>query len=99
VRARLGDADLSLDTLARLCHKSPRAVQQQFANAGTSFSEFLAEARLERARDLLANPLERRLVLEIALECGFTNFPAFSRAFRRRFGMTPTDARELLTHR
>jgi AraC-like DNA-binding protein len=35
-----------------------------------------------------------RRISEIAAEAGFTDLSHFSRAFRRRFGMTPSDARE-----
>ena len=93
IRANLGDPGLGLDAVARLCGTSPRVVQRLFASQGGSFSDYLTEARLERARDLLVNPQDPRLVLEVALECGFNSFPAFSRAFRRRFGMTPSEAR------
>jgi AraC-like DNA-binding protein len=52
------------------------------------------DARLERARAALADPAQRhRRVLAIALESGFDDFSAFSRAFRRRFGMTPSEVR------
>ena len=95
IHARLGDAALSLETIARLHHTTPRQVQRLFARQGTCFSDYLREARMQRARARLANPRERhRRVLQIALDCGFDDIPAFSRAFRRRFGMTPSEARE-----
>jgi AraC-like DNA-binding protein len=31
---------------------------------------------------------------DIAFRCGFGDLPHFTRSFRRRFGMTPSDARE-----
>jgi AraC-like DNA-binding protein len=94
IRARLGDAALSLEAIARLHHTTPRQVQRLFARQDSSFSGFLREARMQRARALLTDPREgRRRVLEIALDCGFDDIPAFSRAFRRRFGMTPSEAR------
>ena len=95
IHARLGDAALSLETIARLHHTTPRQVQRLFARQGTCFSDYLREARMQRARARLANPRERHhRVLQIALDCGFDDIPAFSRAFRRRFGMTPSEARE-----
>lgn len=95
IRQRLGDAALSLETIARLHHTTPRQVQRLFAAQGTCFSDYLADARMRHARALLASPAQRhRRVLDIALDCGFADLSAFGRAFRRRFGITPGDARQ-----
>ncbi|GAD24094.1 AraC family transcriptional regulator [Acidovorax sp. MR-S7] len=95
IHARLGEPGLTLDAIARQHHTTPRQVQRLFARQGTSFSDFVREARMQRALALLTSPRERhRRVLQVALDCGFDDIPAFSRAFRRRFGMTPSEARE-----
>ncbi|MEZ5606856.1 MAG: helix-turn-helix transcriptional regulator [Burkholderiaceae bacterium] len=95
IHARLDQPGLGLDTIARLHHTTPRQVQRLFAAQGTCFSDYLADARLQRARALLASPAHRhRRVLDIALECGYDNISAFGRAFRRRFGITPSDVRD-----
>ena len=92
--ARIAQSELSLAQIARLHHITPRQVQRLFAREGTCFSDYVRDARLEQARAALANPAQRhRRVLEIALENGFDDFSAFSRAFRRRFGMTPSEVR------
>jgi AraC-like DNA-binding protein len=50
--------------------------------------EFLAQLRISRACKLLADsPLN---VVEIAIDCGYENPSAFSRAFRRQMKMSPT---------
>ncbi|MFT3777159.1 MAG: helix-turn-helix transcriptional regulator [Ottowia sp.] len=95
IRARLEWPGLDLAHVARLHHTTPRQLQRLFASQGTCFTDFLAEARMQRARALLASPAQRhRRVLDIALDCGFDNLSAFGRAFRRRFGITPGDARQ-----
>lgn len=95
IRARLEWAGLDLAFIARLHHTTPRQVQRLFAAQGTCFSDYLADARLQRARALLASPAQQhRRVLDIALECGYDNISAFGRAFRRRFGITPGDVRD-----
>lgn len=56
----------------------------------------MSGARLDRAHAMLADPGQRhRRVLEIALDSGFDDVSAFSRAFRRHFGLTPSDVRSL----
>lgn len=43
---------------------------------------------------MLCNPgLARHTVAAIAYEAGFNDLSYFNRAFRRRYGMTPSDAR------
>lgn len=56
-----------------------------------NFNDFLHHHRLqEAAARLVAEDLP---VLTIALECGYGSIGPFNRAFRQRFGMTPTEYR------
>ena len=94
ILARIDRPDLSLVQIARLHHLTPRQVQRLFAREDTCFSDVVRQARLERARAMLTDPRQRRRrVLEIALDSGFDDVSAFGRAFRRHFGMTPSEAR------
>jgi AraC-like DNA-binding protein len=94
ILARLTQPELNLAQIARLHHLTPRQVQRLFAREGTCFSDFVRDARLDRVRAALADPRQRhRRVLQIVLDNGFDDFSAFSRAFKRRFGTTPTEIR------
>lgn len=96
ILARIVQPELTLAQIARLHHLTPRQVQRLFARADTCFSDFVRDARLDRVRAALADPRQRqRRVLQIVLDNGFDDFSAFGRAFRRRFGMTPTEARDI----
>lgn len=53
--------------------------------------EFLAQMRVAKACRLLRETTMN--VLEVGLEVGYTNAAAFSRAFHRQIGATPTDWR------
>lgn len=56
-----------------------------------NFAAFLNEHRLEAARARLADPAcARTPVLTIALDLGYGSIGPFNRAFRARFGTTPT---------
>jgi AraC-like DNA-binding protein len=58
------------------------------------FSTFLAQYRLEAAAGRLADVARADdAVLDIAFECGFNSIGPFNRAFRARFGATPTEYR------
>jgi AraC-like DNA-binding protein len=73
---------------------SERYVQQLLEGAGSSFSAYLRDLRLKRARELLADPLTgRSRIGDIALMTGFNDLSHFNRMFRLKFGETPTDAR------
>lgn len=56
-----------------------------------NFNDFLHRYRLEEASERLAR--EDLPILTIALECGYGSIGPFNRAFRQRFGMTPTEYR------
>jgi AraC-like DNA-binding protein len=61
-----------------------------------NFNEFLHDYRLKEAAQRLASPAERHLpVLSIALDCGYASIGPFNRAFKARFGVTPTQYRAL----
>lgn len=94
IEARLQQPDLSLAQIARLHHLTPRQVQRLFAQEGTCFSDYLRDARLQRAHAMLADPRHgRRRVLEIAFDCGFADITTFNRTFRQRYGVAPTQVR------
>ncbi|MGC7406735.1 helix-turn-helix transcriptional regulator [Pandoraea pneumonica] len=58
---------------------------------GMPAKQWLLERRLRLARDLLLST--RHKVLDIALECGFTNHAHFTDTFRKRFDCAPTEIR------
>ncbi|HMK68642.1 MAG TPA: helix-turn-helix transcriptional regulator, partial [Stellaceae bacterium] len=71
-----------------------KQVQRTFERNGKTFTEFVREQRLLRASRLLTTPANgRRKIAEIALDAGFGDLSYFNRAFRDRFGMTPSEWR------
>ena len=60
---------------------------------GMHFSKFLSRYGVERARELLAENMEKS-VSEIAIECGFSSFNTFFRAFKEMTGKTPLEYRK-----
>jgi AraC-like DNA-binding protein len=75
---------------------SARYVRMLFGSDGTSFSEFVREERLKRARSMLiARQFDSLRVSEIAYQVGFNDLSYFNRTFRRRFGVSPRELRQL----
>lgn len=84
------EAPPTLAELARAAGFSETRLKIAFkALFGTSVFGHLREARMEEARRLL---LERRLnVSEAAIRVGYSNMSKFAAAFRRQFGVSPSE--------
>jgi AraC-like DNA-binding protein len=94
IRRNLSQQDLSIGLMARKHGISDSYARRLFAEDGATFSDFVLEQRLALAHRLLTDPrLAYRAISAIAFEVGFGDLSYFNRTFRRRYGMTPTDAR------
>jgi AraC family transcriptional regulator len=80
--------DASLTALARAANRSPFEVHRAFRRVvGDTPKRYTARLRLERAAtELVAT---KRSIIEVALASGFASHEVFTRAFVRRFGMSP----------
>jgi AraC-like DNA-binding protein len=95
ILARL-HTEVALGKIAARHRLSPRYVGMLFESEGTSFSEFVRGERLKRAhRMLLSRRFDHLRISEIAYEVGFNDLSYFNRSFRRRFGCSPGETREL----
>lgn len=88
------DSPLTLDILAGVAGFSPFHFHRIFKSlAGETLNEYIWRARLEKAANLLAY-LPEQSILEISLGCGFSSPAVFSRAFRDRFAVSPSQFRK-----
>jgi AraC-like DNA-binding protein len=80
---------LRVSALARACHASESTLLRAFKKeVGTAPAAYQRERRLDESVLLLRG---RQLgVAEVAMRVGYTNVPAFTTAFRRRFGAPPS---------
>ncbi len=82
------DRDIKLADLARLLDMSQFHFSRLFKQSiGTSPYQYLSQQRVERAKQLLKQT--DQLILDIALECGFSSHSHLSKQFRQLTGMTP----------
>lgn len=89
------DGEIGLDELAAACQLSRNHFARAFkVSTGASPLRWLTLQRIERAKQLLLNASADDLsVTDIALAVGFQTHSAFTAAFRRLVGMTPTEFR------
>ncbi|MGC5198378.1 helix-turn-helix domain-containing protein [Aphanothece microscopica] len=88
----LGDPDLGIGTLQKDFGASRATIYRDFAEDG-GLQHYIHMRRLQRAFLLLSEaPKGRGAVQDVATRCGFLSLPHFSRSFRARFGVAPSDA-------
>ena len=91
---QLGSPELSVETVANHLSVTARYVRKLFEAEGINVSGYVMEQRLNRAHAMLTGlRYARAPVSSLAYEVGFGDLSYFNRAFRRRYGMTPTEAR------
>ena len=93
----LNDSSLSLDSVACAHYVTPPYLSRIFRKkTGQTFSEYLQQARMERAREILSTT--NLPTKEIAAMVGYPNVPYFRNLFKSLFGLTPLQFRQLREH-
>lgn len=96
VRAHIGDAALNTEQVAREIGMSSRQLNRILAAHGLTVKKLILGERLNRAREIIAYDRRGRTSLsELAYSCGFSGPSQFSKSFRRHFGHTPSEVRDL----
>ena len=94
VEAHIG-SEISLDQTADSVGVNPFYLSKLFKEeTGSNFIDFVNDVRLEKARSLLKK-LELS-IKEVSFDCGYSDQNYFSKIFRRKFGITPTEYRNSL---
>jgi AraC-like DNA-binding protein len=93
VERNFGSPTLSVTRVARQLGVSERYVQKLLDETGTSFGKLLMETRLDAARRTLETAPPSQSIGTVAEACGFSDASHFTRAFRQRFGGTPSAVR------
>jgi len=95
---QIANQGLSAATVAAKLGITPRYVHLLLEQFGQTFTQYVLQKRLEKAKELLTdNEGQERKIAAIALEVGFADLSHFNRAFRRHFGDTPSGIRASTT--
>jgi AraC-like DNA-binding protein len=90
--------ELSLTKVAKAVHISPNYLSEKFKKiTGVNFVDYVARARIEKARALLEDVDLR--VSEIGFAVGFQSLSQFNRVFKKLLRKSPTEFRASLFKR
>jgi AraC-like DNA-binding protein len=91
--ARHYASDISVASLAGACNISVSALERRFRkHLGTTPHQYIHAVRLDSARQMLLET--DKPIGTIALETGFADHSHFTRAYSRRFGLSPRRERQ-----
>jgi AraC-like DNA-binding protein len=94
IAENLEQADLAVAAIACRHGCTPRFIQRLFEAEGMTFTEYVLTERLARAYRMLIDPRRSTdKIATIALDAGFADLSYFNRAFRQRYGETPSGVR------
>lgn len=94
VRQHLQESDLGPTTIAGVFSMSLRALHALFEDGDESVAVMVRNERLQRCLQDLQHP-NAGTITEIAFRWGFCETAHFSRVFKRRFGVTPSEVRHM----
>jgi AraC-like DNA-binding protein len=89
INNNMSDTSFGLESFAELLGISRSVLHRKISSlTGESPGELIRGIRLKRAAHLIENNFGN--ILEISLEVGFSNPAYFSEAFKKQFGLSPT---------
>lgn len=92
IEARISEVDFSIADLCQEIGISHSQLHRRLqAQTGQSISKFIRNIRLERAKELLADP--KLPIAAVAIDTGFKDPDYFYRVFKQTFNLTPGDFR------
>ncbi|HEY8251874.1 MAG TPA: AraC family transcriptional regulator [Burkholderiales bacterium] len=87
----LSSGEGTAEDTAKQLHMSPRTLQRKLAEANTTYLQLVDDTRKDLALRYIEDP--RRSVTDITFSLGFSQPSAFTRAFKRWTGLSPSDYR------
>lgn len=81
--------DISLEQTAKVCHVSRSTLGHSFSRMlGISFNKYVAQKRMAETEHLLLQNVPLKVICR---QVGYSDYPTFYRAFRKQYGMSPSE--------
>tara|TARA_R110000787_G_scaffold13918_51_gene43407 strand:+ start:1734 stop:2732 length:999 start_codon:yes stop_codon:yes gene_type:complete len=94
IEQNIGNPGLDANDLASALCMSRRSLYLMFKQYQITPGKMIHDIRLEQIRQVLEQEEHRhRKITDIALDAGFGDYATFSRLFKKRFGVTPSEYR------
>ena len=93
IEQNIGNSDANIEDMAAYAASSRSNLNRRLRSLmGITAAQLLINARMERASQLLRpSDGSRPSVSEVAYRCGYSDPHYFSRCFKQRFGVSPTE--------
>jgi AraC-like DNA-binding protein len=93
IERNLHDPGLSLPSIAAALNCSTRYLHKVFAESDVTVAQYILNRRLEKCAAALTMDEAQTSIAELAYSWGFKSLSYFSKAFSRRYGMSPSEHR------
>ncbi|MBB4807021.1 AraC-like DNA-binding protein [Chryseobacterium defluvii] len=84
--------NIRIEEIAQIIGINPNKVRKEFKSRyKITLSDYISEVRMLKAKKLVVN--KNMMIKEIAIECGYEYVQNFTRAFKKKFGVSPEQLR------
>lgn len=91
VEQNIGNSNANIDDMASCAATSRSSLNRKLRSlVGVTAAQLLIDARMQRARQLLENH-DYQGISDIAYRCGYSDPRYFSRCFKQKYGVAPSD--------
>ncbi|MBQ2839321.1 MAG: helix-turn-helix transcriptional regulator [Muribaculaceae bacterium] len=93
IKKEMASGSVSLEAIASQMYITRGQLTRRVkAIKGMTTQQYAMKVRLTHASNLLKNNIDMA-ISEVAFRCGFEDATSFSRAFRRKYGISPSEYR------
>ncbi len=96
IEANVSNSDANIDAMAIHAATSRSNLNRKLRSlVGITATQLLINARMQKAHRLLHDSSAALTVSDIAYQCGYSNPRYFSKCYKQRYGVSPTDHKEI----